>query len=348
MMILEMPDDIVRIFISLPSDAALPRLGASGDNVQFSTPPTLDDVQLWLNRLGAEDAELSEPIWLARYRTSHRVAATLRKGRAFIAGDAGHVHVPFGGQGMNTGIQDAFNLGWKLAATLHGQSPDALLESYDAERRPVAEALIKGTDKAYRFVLHPGEMMKSAVRFFGPFAMRQEVVQRTFRNTLEEMNIAYPRSPIVRDEGGGDGPRAGNRAPSAPVVRFVERNTTQLFDLFRGTHWTLLVFLGDTPTPEHMTLADDLTSSVLEHHGAMVHPYVVAVSIAAAHQRHADRLVVDRARAAHTAYGASAGALYLIRPDWYVGFRAHLAQREQLSDYMRQVFTTPSLPSGLS
>ena len=149
LMVIEMPGDLVRVFISLPdvapgSDQAGPGDAAKWQGQPDTTPPTLQEVQDALNRLGHSDAELSDAVWLARYRTSHRAAPRFREGRAFLAGDAGHVHVPLGGQGMNTGIQDAFNLAWKMAAVLRGEARPALLDSYDAERHPVARLCCMG------------------------------------------------------------------------------------------------------------------------------------------------------------------------------------------------------------
>lgn len=230
MMVIEMPDDIVRVFISLPDT-----------DPSNHAEPTLKEVEDALNRLGQTDAELYDPVWLARYRTSHRRAPRFREGRTFLAGDAGHVHVPIGGQGMNTGIQDAFNLAWKLAYVIKGAARPEMLDSYDAERHPVAVALLSGTDRAYRNILHPSELLQNAARLFGPFILSLEPVQTRFRNTLAELEIGYKDSPIAEDHGGSSGPATGERAPDAVIVTLPAKETVRLFELFRGTHWTLLL-----------------------------------------------------------------------------------------------------------
>ncbi len=151
------------------AQAAAGQLGAVKST---SEVPTLDEIQRHLTELSGFACRLSDPTWLARYRTSHRYANRFSEGRAFIAGDAGHVHVPIGGQGMNTGIQDAFNLGWKLAGVAKGALRPEVLESYQAERHPVAESLIKGTNLAYTGILSPSQARQYAARLFGPFLIR--------------------------------------------------------------------------------------------------------------------------------------------------------------------------------
>jgi len=150
-MVIEFPDDLVRIFISLPD--------ADADSA------------------GAREA----------------------------VGQLGAV----GGQGMNTGIQDAFNLGWKLAGVCKGELQQTLLDSYHDERHPVAESLIRGTNFAYTGILHPSEARQRAVRLFGPFLIRSGT--DLMRNTLEELRVFYPQSPLNLDLGGVSGPSPGER-----------------------------------------------------------------------------------------------------------------------------------------
>jgi hypothetical protein len=102
-----------------------------------------------IRRLGIETTTVN---WFSTYRVHHRVASSFRKGRAFLCGDAGHLHSPVGGQGMNTGIGDAINLAWKLDAVLRRNAPPALLDTYEAERIPFAKSLVNTTDRVFTFI----------------------------------------------------------------------------------------------------------------------------------------------------------------------------------------------------
>jgi 2-polyprenyl-6-methoxyphenol hydroxylase-like FAD-dependent oxidoreductase len=324
LMVIEMPNDVVRVFASLPDDDP-PR----------HDDPTLDDVQAALRRLGAPDAELYDPIWLARYRTSHRTANTFRAERLLVAGDAGHVHVPIGGQGMNTGLQDAFNLGWKLASVATGNAAPGLLDSYSAERVSVAEHLIGGTDRAYRFVLHPGAPARAAVKRLGPFILRLDAVQRAFRTTLEEVGINYRGGPLSTDTVRGGKIKAGDRAPDARIVDAQSLTTTTLFDLMRGTHWTLLLFTAEGGAPAS---ALSRAADIAGRHGAK--PIVIT--------RARDRIdsgpvatVLDGAGYAHGAFGVSRPTAYLVRPDWYVGYRGSVADSAGLGAYCQRLLPGP-------
>ena len=331
MMVIEMPDDLVRVFISLPDP-----------NPGDDSTPTLGEVESKLREPGGvADAELSDPTWLARYRTGHRRSPRFRNGRAFLAGDAGHIHVPIGGQGMNTGIQDAFNLGWKLAAVLGGRAHPALLDSYDAERVPVAEQLLAGTDKAYRLVLHPGELMKAAARRFGPFLMRSEAVQGRVVATLEELNIAYDRSPLTEDHGGSRGPEAGRRAPDAIAVDRATRSTVRLFDLIKGTRWTLLLLAGHDARPGTFDRLGGISAAISARFGrSVVSHLVLAEAGPAGAGPEGGTVLLDSERFLHDAYGASDACLYLIRPDGYVGFRGKAGDGERLLAYLGRILTS--------
>ena len=111
--------------------------------------PTLEEMQTLFDRMSPAPAQLRNPRWLSRFRLHHRVAEHYRRGRIFLVGDAAHIHSPAGGQGMNTGLQDAANLCWKLALVLRGRAPDRLLDSYEQERRPVGQKLLRYTDRLF-------------------------------------------------------------------------------------------------------------------------------------------------------------------------------------------------------
>jgi len=328
MMVIEFPDDVVRIFISLPDapNAAGAREAATqlGAVEAANEQPTLDEIRHHLTALSGYACELSDPVWLARYRTSHRYTNHFGQGRAFIAGDAAHVHVPIGGQGMNTGIQDAFNLGWKLAGVVKGELQPEVLESYHAERHPVAESLIKGTNFAYTGILHPSEARQFAARLFGPFLIRNERVQEFMRSTLEELKVSYPASPLNLDLGGTTGPAPGERVLDTTFVRFSDKATVTLQLLTRTTGWTLLLF-GGVDAAVSPAEAWAQSAGIRDRFGSRITPYlVIADRSAEAGTPFADKILLDALQFAHQRYGVTEPAFYLLRPDTYVGARGPL------------------------
>jgi 2-polyprenyl-6-methoxyphenol hydroxylase-like FAD-dependent oxidoreductase len=170
----------------------------------------------------ARNIAIHSVIWTSVYSMSARLADRYRVGRVFLAGDAGHTHPPTGGQGLNTSLQDGYNLGWKLAAVLGG-APEKLLASYDEERRPVAAG-----------------MLGMATRLLEE--MKQGTIWRG-RET-RQLDLGYPGTSLALQTRERDGLQAGDRAPDAPM-RSAAGQATRLFLLFQGPHWTLLGYEAD-------------------------------------------------------------------------------------------------------
>ncbi|MHB8528367.1 MAG: FAD-dependent oxidoreductase [Caulobacteraceae bacterium] len=174
-------------------------------------------------RSGRDDIVVRSVSWASAYAMSARLADRYQVGRVLLAGDGAHTHPPTGGQGLNTSVQDAYNLGWKLAAVVGG-APEALLATYEEERRPIAAGML---GLATRLLAESGR---------GPMRRGREVHQ---------LDLGYPGSSLALEKPGRrDGVFAGERAPDAPV-RGAAGQPTRLFNLFRGPHWTLLGYETD-------------------------------------------------------------------------------------------------------
>jgi 3-(3-hydroxy-phenyl)propionate hydroxylase len=328
MMVIEMPNDIVRTFISVPDT----------DSARRTT--TLKEVNDTLNRLGGVDAELYDPVWVALYRVNHRAAPAFRSGRVFIAGDAAHEHVPIGGQGMNTSIQDAFNLAWKLAYVMKGQARPDLLDTYNVERHPVAQSLLSGTDQAYTRLLQAGDLAKYAVRALGPTLLASETIRNKMREVLEEIGINYRKGPITGDFGGSSGPQAGDRALDALVVDLPSKQSKPLRDFFRGGHWTLLGFSGRSASDAEIHELLGVLSKTAARYGGLVKPFLVAGGLPV--REGVPGMLLDPMLQAHEQYGVTQPCLYLIRPDWYIGFRGTPADADKLEANLDRYLTRAS------
>jgi 2-polyprenyl-6-methoxyphenol hydroxylase-like FAD-dependent oxidoreductase len=169
-------------------------------------------------RTGRDDIRVQSVSWASAFNMNARLADRYRVGRVFLVGDAAHIHPPTGGQGLNTSVQDAYNLGWKLAAVATG-APDALLDSYEEERRPIAAAML-GLATTLLEALKRGEMRRG--------------------REVHQLDIGYPESSLALEKPERNSfLLAGDRAPDAPI-RGAAGQPSRLFNLFRGPHWTLL------------------------------------------------------------------------------------------------------------
>lgn len=170
------------------------------------------------HRTGRHDICIQSVAWASAFNMNVRLADRYRAGRIFLVGDAAHVHPPTGGQGLNTSVQDAYNLGWKLAAVLNGAT-DTLLDSYEEERRPVAAAVLglstQLLDASKRGDMRRGREVNQLDLGYSGSSLALEIPQRT------------------------QGPLAGDRAPDA-LIRGAAGQSARLFSLFRGPHWTVI------------------------------------------------------------------------------------------------------------
>jgi len=182
---------------------------------------TFEDIRAQVE--GLLDIKVTQLNWFSTYRVHHRVADKFRVGRAFLAGDAGHIHSPAGGQGMNTGIGDAVNLGWKIAHVLQNRANPSLLDSYDPERIGFARSLVSTTDRAFTGLVGEGVVGKFTRKILTPLvfsvATRFSLGRHAIFRTISQTRIHYPDSPLSQGEAGevhgGDRlPWTGDSAPN--------------------------------------------------------------------------------------------------------------------------------------
>ncbi|MCF6469884.1 FAD-dependent oxidoreductase [Nonomuraea sp. MG754425] len=176
-------------------------------------PPRFAEIRDAFHRIAGTDYGMSEPRWISRFVTERRQARQYRSGRVFLIGDAAHVNSPMAGQGMNTGLQDAINLGWKLAAAVHGWAPSWLLDTYHGERHPVGAAVLAITDRLTRMVLSGSRVRLELGRRAMAAALRTGPGRRRVLGLLSGLEISYP------PPGTGAHPLAGRRAPDGPTTR---------------------------------------------------------------------------------------------------------------------------------
>jgi 2-polyprenyl-6-methoxyphenol hydroxylase-like FAD-dependent oxidoreductase len=176
--------------------------------------PTLEEVNALLAHRGTPGIVMSNPFWLAAFRINERKVKEYRKGRVFLAGDAAHIHSPAGGQGMNTGMQDAFNLAWKLALVIEGSARAALLDSYSPERTAVGDRVLSNASRLTEAATLRNPVLQGIRNTVAKFATGFPMIQHKMANQLAEMDIGYPESPLTVKNGHvASGPKSGERWP---------------------------------------------------------------------------------------------------------------------------------------
>ena len=274
--------------------------------------PTLAEIQELADQRAPRPVTVSDPTWLAGFHCHRRSASAYRRGRVLLAGDAVHIHTPAGGQGMNTGIIDAHNLGWKLALVASGRAPDALLDSYGTERRPVAEDVLKLTHALvhYGSMSHP---VKRRVRdLVVPPLGRSPVIQRRAALRISQIYVSYPPGPLARQDHGRGTPRAGQRLPDIEVQ--AGGQATTLHRVLRGGRHVLVI-----PAAQAGLLSD-----------SALRPY------------REDLDIVTQARTS----GDHEMAV-LVRPDGHVAARGWPGRLEAVTGYLHDLFAEPA-PAGLA
>ncbi|TCK63827.1 FAD-dependent oxidoreductase [Curtobacterium sp. PhB136] len=242
---------------------------------------------------------VERPSWASKFTIQQRAVPAMHVGRCFVSGDAAHVHSPASGQGLNTGIQDAFNLAWKLAMVLHGDADAALLDTYDAERVPIGQALLASTGKVMdtTMVNTPEETQKSDLNF-----MRQLI------RSMSALAIEYDDSPLtVSGDEPGAGPRAGQRLTQVSAADAQSPGWTNLRSMLRAPSWHLLTVAGDTSDS-----SVDATS---------LPGWLTVVPISRTRSEDASPSVWDPDGSVHTNLGATIGDWFLLRPDGYLSAR---------------------------
>jgi hypothetical protein len=275
--------------------------------------PSLEELQALADRFTGGRLRLRDPVWTTWFRLAHRHAARYRSGRVFLAGDAAHVHSPAGAQGMNTGIQDAWNLGWKLALVCRGLASEALLDSYEAERRPVGGFVVRFTDRAFAVATSTNPLLRAVrtglVPRLLPLAVRVDRALAYGVRTIAQLGIGYRHSPAVQDGRPAPrrGPRAGDRLPDARVAR--DGQVCWLGEALAAPRFHLLL----CGRPDAWD-AGQLTAVRARYRDLLaVHHLTPEAAPGALH---------DVDGRAFPRLGVEQTAHYLIRPDSHVGYRA--------------------------
>lgn len=327
--------DTVRLVASRPPDLLNGR--------EAGSDPTEDDFKYLVSRMIPGEAELHDATWLASFRLHHRGVDTYRKRRLFVAGDAAHIHSPAGGQGMNTGIQDAVNLGWKLAHVIslahEGQeAKEDWLDSYDEERRRVGMHLLSGTDRLFAYGSSTSYFWILWRNFLATWVVPLMVSTRERRAAafrfMSQLGIRYRFSPITRASSGTPLVKGGNRAPDGKV-RLPGGEERWLSRLCDGDKHHLIVFSGAAARSVRPDKMDAIASQLSDTFSQTNFSDIKIHRVYAAGVEHESGLA-DVEDKLHGAFGFQEPGVVFLRPDGYVACIDFTSRLQELSRWVKK------------
>jgi 2-polyprenyl-6-methoxyphenol hydroxylase-like FAD-dependent oxidoreductase len=326
-------DDEGYIAFSKYSLAAIFRLPDGRCRIISLVPPefnrkdtiTFDDVEKTFASRMQMDIKLSDPKWISIYRSHHRCTANFRKGRCFLVGDSAHVHSPVGGQGMNTGLQDAYNLAWKLAFVIQGKAKPALLETYEEERLPTAKDLVKSIDRVFSLVTSENIFFRFIRMHISPKVLtllRINPLARFAFRKLSQIGIRYEHSSLTQMASLGKfpskAPKPGERFPFLLFMDASGKEST-IQSMVNGISFQLILFLVNEGDKRFDSIDN------------IAHSFAGAVSVTLIQLN-------ERTIEVYKALGMQNGGYYLIRPDMHVAYRSTVIDKVHLNNYLQDIF----------
>lgn len=304
---------------------------------------TLEVAQQIAEERGPGGLVLSNPIWLTNFRINERKIAEYRRGRVMLSGDAAHIHSPAGGQGMNTGMQDAFNLAWKLALVHRGQSSaEPLLSSYSQERSAVGQQVLKNASRFTTLTTLQNPvaiwLRNHIVPILGSFSSLRDKI----RDSFFELTINYRDSPLTDERwpSSTHGLAAGDRLCDGVLSSVLDGRQTTLFAAIRGIRHAL-IFLpsldGAEAVSQLVAIATDtaqLFPGIATSH-IVLHPDTAVTNLAMTDTQ----TWIDVEGQIHVRFDAREPTLVLVRPDGYIGFRCQPVDSEALKTHMSRYLT---------
>ena len=289
--------------------------------------PTIELAQrLFDERARLPGVRLHDITWKSFFKVRESLVDHFRAGRVFIGGDAAHLHSPAGGLGANSGIQDAYNLGWKLAYVVKGHAPPSLLDTYETERRPVAEDVLRSSGDQH-VSLFARQALRGGV---DPASASQS--HRTI-DWMSQLGIFYGDSALNGGSRGSSSPTVGDRAPDGRLIAVADGRRLRLFDVYRGDHFTLLLF---GPSAALAQLGDQVGGRYRDR---------VRVALLKDIDDPAPRWTgtsyVDPHGRARTAYHGDERPIALVRPDGYLAFRGEADDGPELLDHLAAILLAP-------
>jgi 2-polyprenyl-6-methoxyphenol hydroxylase-like FAD-dependent oxidoreductase len=311
-------------FFPLPEHNSYRIIGNLPPTSEDKADLQLEDVLPHLRSLTGIDLKVVHENWFTTYKLHHRMADNFRQERCFLIGDAAHIHSPVGGQGMNTGLQDAYNLAWKLAGVLNGQLKETILDSYATERMPVAKTLLNTTDRLFKMIISTNWFIVFFNKWIMPKATeliwRSKRLRGEFFKRVSQINISYRDSKINLHLSHAKNIKAGDRLPYLKVFDEKKQEETDLHEWCAKPGFTLIV-LGKFNDIDLFTLA----KWIMQNYNGVLNFFYLPPSAKNEEIFNIFEVKESKKKA------------MIIRPDMHIGFINDVVDIEMMDNYLNNI-----------
>ena len=279
-----------------------------------------------INERSYGDYSVNAVSWISPFWIHSKIVNNMRSGAIFLAGDAAHIHSPAGGQGMNTGIQDAYNLAWKLSLVINGHANPTLLNSYHDERYPIVSKIVQRTELFTKAALFENPFLINLRNFVLKILFRQPRFVKKISMIVTQLATQYKNSPMIdyQQSISRKSPRPGERAPDAMITP-----TSRLFSYLRDTGHPILLFSGQKAEEDQLIKIKQLQLWLNQTYPELVKTYIISKQKI----DDSDNTIIDIDNKIHQKYQVKGEAIYIIRPDNYIAYCANKIDQNSIQQF---------------